>query len=77
MFDAINIIPIGSCTPVDEALRNLMYHTDCTFAEAIAAVTIRPAKALGVEDRKGHLNFGADADFVTLDKDFVIHPTSV
>lgn len=34
--------------------------------EAIEAVTLHPAQVLGIENVKGTLNFGADADFVLL-----------
>lgn len=29
--------------------------------------TLHPAKAVGIENRKGRLNFGCDADFAILD----------
>lgn len=35
--------------------------------EAIEAATLHPAQLLGIEDRKGTLNVGADADLVFLD----------
>lgn len=35
--------------------------------EAIEAATLHPAQLLGISDRKGTLNVGADADLVFLD----------
>eukprot|EP00915_Cephaloidophora_sp_WS-2016_P008050 GHVH01011133.1.p1 GENE.GHVH01011133.1~~GHVH01011133.1.p1 ORF type:complete len:458 (+),score=66.32 GHVH01011133.1:154-1527(+) len=66
---------IGSCTPVSEAIKNLLYYTDCSLLEAISAVTIRPATAIGIDNRKGNLKYGSDADFVTLDQNLNVMST--
>jgi len=39
---------------------------DCSVAEAIETVTLHPAQVLGIQQFKGTLNYGADADFVFL-----------
>lgn len=39
---------------------------DCSLEYALEAASLHPAKALGIEDRKGKLDFGCDADFVFL-----------
>ncbi|XP_050420351.1 N-acetylglucosamine-6-phosphate deacetylase [Adelges cooleyi] len=56
----------GSTTSLDECLRCFINATDCSVPEAIEAVTLHPAQVLGIENVKGTLNFGADADFVLL-----------
>lgn len=38
----------------------------CSVVEALEAATLHPAEALNITDRKGTLNFGADADFILL-----------
>ena len=38
----------------------------CSVVEALEAASLHPAETLGIEDRKGSLEYGADADFVIL-----------
>jgi len=42
---------------------------------ALDAATLHPAQAIGIEDTKGTLNFGADADFVFLGEDLNVWST--
>jgi N-acetylglucosamine-6-phosphate deacetylase len=42
---------------------------------ALEAATLHPAQAIGIHDRKGTLNFGADADFVFLGEDLKVWST--
>ncbi|OCT61646.1 hypothetical protein XELAEV_18047674mg [Xenopus laevis] len=39
----------------------------CTLEKALEADSLHPAQVLGIQDHKGTLDFGADADFVLLD----------
>lgn len=57
----------GSTITIDECIRNFQKFTNCTLVEAIEAATLHPAQLLGIENEKGTLNVGADADFVFLD----------
>ncbi|CAO3596815.1 unnamed protein product [Absidia cylindrospora] len=57
----------GSTVTIDECVRNFQRFTNCTIVEALEAATLHPARLLGIDDRKGTLNAGADADFVFLD----------
>lgn len=43
--------------------------SDCTIVEALEAATLHPALLLNIDDRKGTLDFGTDADFVILNPD--------
>lgn len=45
------------------------------MVEALEAASLHAAKALGIENRKGTLNFGADADFIFLGEDFSVWST--
>lgn len=47
----------------------------CKIEYALEAASLHPAKVLGIEDKKGTLNFGADADFVMLNKNLDIQST--
>jgi N-acetylglucosamine-6-phosphate deacetylase len=56
----------GSSLTLDKAVRLLLLMTGCSIAEAIEAATIKPATILGLENRKGLLKEGYDADFLIL-----------
>jgi len=45
-----------------------MHFARCTLVEALEAASLHPAQALGIENQKGTLDFGADADFVMIDE---------
>lgn len=47
----------------------------CSTVEALEAATLHPACALGIQDRKGSLNFGCDADLVFLDHELNVAST--
>lgn len=38
----------------------------CSVVEALEAASLHPAEALNIADKKGTLNYGADADFLLL-----------
>nr|XP_044250507.1 N-acetylglucosamine-6-phosphate deacetylase [Drosophila takahashii] len=57
----------GSIAPMDECVRIFQKATDCSVVYAIEAATLHPAQCLKIEDRKGTLDFGSDADFILLD----------
>ncbi|CAG9563121.1 unnamed protein product [Danaus chrysippus] len=61
----------GSTTALDQSIKTFKEATECSLEYAIEAATLHPAKALGIDDRKGKLNFGFDADFV------ILHPKSL
>ena len=42
---------------------------------ALEAATLHPAQAVGIQDTKGTLKFGADADFVFLGEDLKVWST--
>ncbi|KAG6828255.1 hypothetical protein H0H92_008643 [Tricholoma furcatifolium] len=58
----------GSVVTLDACVRNFSRFTGCSLGEAIKCATFNPAKCLGIENRKGTLRPGADADFVVLDR---------
>lgn len=58
----------GSQLGLDQAVRNAVAFSGMTLGEAVAAVTIRPARLLGVERERGTLWSGARADFAILDE---------
>jgi len=57
-----------SVVTLDTCVRNFSQFTGCSLGEAIKCVTFNPAQCLGIENRKGTLRPGADADLVILDR---------
>lgn len=57
----------GSGLTMDQALRNAMKWLDIDLVEASQLLSANPAKVLGVDDKKGKLALGYDADFVVMD----------
>lgn len=57
----------GSSIELIDCVTNFLNWTGASVPEALQAVTETPAKMLGVEDVKGTLKEGADADLVVLD----------
>lgn len=57
----------GSIARMDQCVRHFRKVTGCSTVEAIECATLHPAQVLGIANKKGSLNFGADADFIILD----------
>ena len=64
---ASNGVRAGSTLTLAQALRNIVKFTDHPVQDVIPLMTINPAKALRMDDRKGTLEAGKDADMVLLD----------
>ncbi|KAJ7350525.1 carbohydrate esterase family 9 protein [Mycena albidolilacea] len=58
----------GSVVTLDSCVRNFSRFTGCSLGEAIKCATFNPAKCLRIENKKGTLRPGADADLVVLDR---------
>ncbi|KAJ7188696.1 carbohydrate esterase family 9 protein [Mycena filopes] len=58
----------GSVVTLDKCVRNFSRFTGCSLGEAIKCATFNPAKCLRIENTKGTLRAGADADLVVLDR---------
>ncbi|KAH9833474.1 Metallo-dependent hydrolase [Rhodofomes roseus] len=58
----------GSVVTLDKCVRNFSRFTGCSLGEAIKCATFNPARCLGIENKKGTLRSGADADLVVLDR---------
>ena len=52
----------GSVLTMDRAVRNVMAFANFSFQDSIRLATLNPARVLGIENRKGVLRVGADAD---------------
>lgn len=65
----------GSVLRMDQAVKNLKAFTGCSTVQALEAASLRPAQVIGLDNRKGRLNEGYDADFVVLDRDLNVKQT--
>jgi len=67
----------GSSLCLDRAVRNARSLAGLSELSAIAAATLRPARVLGIESRRGTLRVGARADFAILDSEGRVEETWV
>jgi N-acetylglucosamine-6-phosphate deacetylase len=70
LVDAGNLA--GSTLKVNEGLKVLVEKAMVPWQSAINSCTINPARMIGVDDRKGSLQTGKDADIVVLRNDYTI-----
>ncbi len=67
----------GSVATTDILVRNMISLGGVSLTEAITMMTQTPATIMGVNDRKGSLEKGKDADVVIFDKNINIQTTIV
>ena len=67
----------GSTLTMDVAVRNMVELVGASLQEAVMMATINTAKVIGVENRKGSIEPGKDADLVMLDEKLNIYSTIV
>ena len=65
----------GSTLKLNEGVRNFKNTVGVSFTDAVDCATINPAKNLKVDDRKGSIELGKDADFTVVDEDFNVYMT--
>lgn len=67
----------GSVATTDRLVRNMIKMADVPLAEAVQMMTATPARIMRVDDKKGSLEKGKDADIVIFDKDILVKTTIV
>ena len=67
----------GSTLRFNQSLKNVIERAGVEEVSAINACTINPAKVLHMDDVKGRLRSGYDADIVVLDRDYEVLETYV
>lgn len=67
----------GSTLTMDQALRNVMEFAGLSLVEAVPMLTRVPAASIGVENHKGSLVPGFDADMAILDQAYQVRMTIV
>ncbi len=65
----------GSVLSINQGLRILVEEALVDFETALNSCTVNPARALGVDGRKGKLVAGYDADIVALEDDYRVKQT--
>lgn len=58
----------GSILSMDKAVQYFQKSTNCSLVDALEVASLRPAQVLGIQDTKGDLHEGADADFIFLNE---------
>lgn len=67
----------GSVATMPHCIKHFHKSTGCTMEEAIEAASLHPAQVLAIENRKGTLDYGTDADFVFIDNSFEVIRTYI
>ncbi|UTR13363.1 N-acetylglucosamine-6-phosphate deacetylase [Salipaludibacillus sp. LMS25] len=67
----------GSILKMNNAIKNMMSYTGCSLKEAVQMASLNPAKQLRIDDRKGSLAVGKDADFTVLSPAMTVLQTYV
>ncbi|OGJ91061.1 MAG: N-acetylglucosamine-6-phosphate deacetylase [Candidatus Raymondbacteria bacterium RifOxyA12_full_50_37] len=65
----------GSSLTLNKAVKNMIEHAGAKITEAIRMASLNGAKVLNLENRKGILAAGKDADIVVLDEEFNVEMT--
>ena len=68
---------IGTALGMSQLVARLMTFTDCTLQTAIKTAAENPAKVLGIQNKKGSIQPGKDADLILLDPDYSVNATIV
>src|SRR5690606_19678071 len=67
----------GSVATADRLVRTMHKDAGIGLLETIQLITSTPARIIGVEDKKGSMTVGKDADIVIFDKDINIINTII
>jgi len=67
----------GSILTLNEAVKNMFENTGLKMYEAVAMASLNPAKVLRIDNIKGSLSKGKDADVTIFDDNFNIYTTIV
>ena len=68
---------VGSIAPLNGCVGNMVRSVGSSLAEAVGMATLIPAQVIGVDDRKGSLERGKDADLVVIDEQAEVYMTMV
>jgi N-acetylglucosamine-6-phosphate deacetylase len=67
----------GSVATMDRLVRNMVSLADATIVDAVKMASLTPATIMGLQNAKGSLTAGKDADIVIFDDDINVQLTMV
>lgn len=67
----------GSMATLNLCVRNMHRFAGVSLLDAVRMATLTPARAIGLDDRKGSLEAGKDADLIVMDEDVNVYLTMV
>ncbi|KFU95241.1 Putative N-acetylglucosamine-6-phosphate deacetylase, partial [Chaetura pelagica] len=67
----------GSVATMDTCVRHFQEATGCSAETALEAASLHPAQLLGIEHKKGTLDYDADADFLMLNDGLYVQATYI
>lgn len=67
----------GSTLTLEQAIKNMIRFTNYPLTDILQMATKTPALAMGIANKKGVIQKGADADLVFFDNDFIVQKTFI
>ena len=67
----------GSVSTLSRNVRNVVEQVSISLQDALRLATVNPARLIGVDDHKGSLEAGKDADLIVIDERVSVHATMV
>lgn len=67
----------GSILTLNEAIKNIVENTNIKICEAISMASLNAAKDIGIDEKKGSIEIGKDADIAIFDDSFQVEHTIV
>lgn len=67
----------GSVLRIDGAIRNFIHNHGIALQDVVRMVSLNPARTLCIDDRKGSIEVGKDADMVLFDENIEVYETIV
>ena len=67
----------GSVLTLNKAILNMLHNSNLEIYEAVAMATINPAKVINMDNKKGSIEVGLDADIVIFNDDIEVLTTIV
>lgn len=65
----------GSVLPLNKGVWNVYTNSQIPLWECVNCASLNPATTIGVQDKKGSLDIGKDADIIICDKEFNVQKT--